>query len=176
MIAQETLHWPTNNTVIWSLLGYFSMVNEKGQATATVYSKVIELVRERVYKFLTLENMVAYNESFSEGESSRVDDLWSSTGWLISHNNQPHSATPLQIVIPMKSQYVKTTVKAGQTFRILAVFEDDRSRNQKNATTGQTDREKIRGRYVQILSETRQVIKNGHKWKPNQYVTVSWGR
>lgn len=73
MIAQETLHWPTNNTVIWSLLGYFSMVNEKGQATATVYSKVIELVRERVYKFLTLENMVAYNESFSEGESSRVE-------------------------------------------------------------------------------------------------------
>lgn len=44
------------------------MVNEKGQATATVYSKVIELVRERVYKFLTLDNMVAYNESFSEGE------------------------------------------------------------------------------------------------------------
>lgn len=73
MIAQETLHWPTNNTVIWSLLGYFSMVNEKGQATATVYSKVIELVRERVYKFLTLENMVAYNESFSEGELSRVE-------------------------------------------------------------------------------------------------------
>lgn len=49
-------------------LGYFSLVNEKGQATAAVYSKVIELVRERVYKFLTLENMVAYNESFSEGE------------------------------------------------------------------------------------------------------------
>lgn len=68
-------------------------------------------------------------------------------------------------VIPMKSQYVKTTIKAGQTFRILAVFEDDRSRNQKNtstssnaSTSGQTDREKIRGRYVQILSETRQVM------------------
>ena len=60
-------------------------------------------------------------------------------------------------VIPMKSQYVKTTIKAGQTFRILAVFEDDRSRNQKNSSAGQTDREKIRGRYVQILSETRQV-------------------
>lgn len=67
----------------------------------------------------------------------------------------------------MKSHYVKTTIKAGQTFRILAVFEDDRSRNQKNSTTngsssnissaGHTDREKIRGRYVQILSETRQV-------------------
>lgn len=64
-------------------------------------------------------------------------------------------------VIPMKSQYVKATIKAGQTFRILAVFEDDRSRNQKNSSLGvaaQTDREKIRGRYVQILSETRQVI------------------
>lgn len=66
-------------------------------------------------------------------------------------------------VIPMKSQYVKTTIKAGQTFRILAVFEDDRSRNQKStssnaSTSGQTDREKIRGRYVQILSETRQVM------------------
>lgn len=52
--------------------GYFSLVNEKGQATAAAYSKVIELVRERVYKFLTLENMVAYNESFSEGESPVV--------------------------------------------------------------------------------------------------------
>lgn len=66
-------------------------------------------------------------------------------------------------VIPMKSQYVKTTIKAGQTFRILAVFEDDRSRNQKSTSSnaspsGQTDREKIRGRYVQILSETRQVM------------------
>ena len=47
------------------------MVNEKGQATAAVYSKVIELVRERVYKFLTLESLVAYNESFSEGECRR---------------------------------------------------------------------------------------------------------
>lgn len=67
-------------------------------------------------------------------------------------------------VIPMKSHYVKTTIKAGQTFRILAVFEDDRSRNQKSTSSGgggggapQSDREKIRGRYVQILSETRQV-------------------
>lgn len=62
-------------------------------------------------------------------------------------------------VIPMKSQYVKATIKAGQTFRILAVFEDDRSRNQKNSSgvAAQPDREKIRGRYVQILSETRQV-------------------
>lgn len=76
---------------------------------------------------------------------------------------KPPSTVCGYAVIPMKSQYVKTTIKAGQTFRILAVFEDDRSRSQKSSSAvgqqqQQTDREKIRGRYVQILSETRQVM------------------
>lgn len=66
----------------------------------------------------------------------------------------------------MKTHYTKTTIKAGQTFRLLAVFEDDRGRSQRTGTnsktadstgTSQTDREKIRGRYVQILSDSRQV-------------------
>lgn len=55
-----------------TIAGYFSLLNDKGHATATVYTKVIELVRERVYKFLTMENLIAYNESLSEGKQTAI--------------------------------------------------------------------------------------------------------
>jgi hypothetical protein len=48
--------------------GYFSLINEKGSPTATLYTTMIQLVRERVYKFLSVDNMQAYTESSSTGE------------------------------------------------------------------------------------------------------------
>lgn len=62
-----------------------------------------------------------------------------------------------------KSHYVKITAKAGQIFRLLAVFEDGGQDN-KNAYQPKKEginsigREKEKGRYVQLLSESRQVI------------------
>ena len=47
--------------------GYFSLINEKG-STATLYTTLIQLVRERVYKFLSVDNMQAYTESTSTGK------------------------------------------------------------------------------------------------------------
>jgi hypothetical protein len=49
------------------LSGYFSLVNEKGAATATIYTTMVQLVRERVYKFVSIENLTAYTETYSTG-------------------------------------------------------------------------------------------------------------
>lgn len=48
--------------------GYFSLINDKGSSTATLYTTLIQLVRERVYKFLSVDNMQAYTESTSTGK------------------------------------------------------------------------------------------------------------
>lgn len=48
--------------------GYFSMVNDKGAPVATMYTTLVQLVRERVYKFLSVENLPAYTESPSSGK------------------------------------------------------------------------------------------------------------
>ncbi|KAG5681311.1 hypothetical protein PVAND_010760 [Polypedilum vanderplanki] len=113
--------------------GYFSFVNEKGTPTATLYTTMIQLVRERVYKFLSVDNMQAYTES-NPGDN-----------------------------INSKSHYVKTTAKAGEVFRLLAVFEDGGQNNSSYSSTKKDNlnsigREKEKGRYVQLMSESRQII------------------
>lgn len=64
-----------------------------------------------------------------------------------------------------KSHYVKTTAKAGEVFRLLAVFEDgSQNSNNNNYSSTKKDnlnsigREKEKGRYVQLMSESRQVV------------------
>lgn len=61
-----------------------------------------------------------------------------------------------------KSHYVKTTAKAGEVFRLLAVFEDGGQNNSTYSSTKKDNlnsigREKEKGRYVQLMSESRQV-------------------
>jgi hypothetical protein len=47
-------------------------MNEKGTASAaTLYTTMIQLVRERVYKFLSVDNMQAYTESTSGGKKEK---------------------------------------------------------------------------------------------------------
>jgi hypothetical protein len=64
--------------------------------------------------------------------------------------------------ISSKSHYVKITAKAGEVFRLLAVFEDG-AQDGKSYTSPKKDnlnsigREKEKGRYVQLMSENRQV-------------------
>ena len=57
---------------------------------------------------------------------------------------------------------MKITAKAGQVFRLLAVFEDGGQEGKghypsKKENLNSIGREKEKGRYVQLLSETRQV-------------------
>lgn len=65
-----------------------------------------------------------------------------------------------------KSHYVKTTAKAGEVFRLLAVFEDGSQSTNNNYSSTKKDnlnsigREKEKGRYVQLMSESRQVVEN----------------
>lgn len=72
---------------------------------------------------------------------------------------------------PQRPHYVKVTAQRGQVFRLLAVFEDDKhdsstNSNKSNSTLttnsisgGQTTyREKEKGRYVQLLTESRQIV------------------
>lgn len=54
--------------IIYIFAGFFSLTNDRGAPTATMYTTIIQLVRERVYKFLTVENMTAYTESQSSGK------------------------------------------------------------------------------------------------------------
>lgn len=65
-----------------------------------------------------------------------------------------------------KSHYVKTTAKAGEVFRLLAVFEDGGQNNNNSSSYSSSTkkdnlnsigREKEKGRYVQLMSESRQV-------------------
>ncbi|GAB0096812.1 LOC108017129 [Sergentomyia squamirostris] len=131
-ISTKSMDWKKGIKIPQEYPGYFSLVNEKGGATASIYTTIIQLVRERVYKFLSMENMVAYSES----------------------QNQD---------IAIKSHYVKTTAKAGQVFRLLAVFEDGRSQHQNKSGplsdfSSSSDREKVRGRYAQLLCENRQML------------------
>lgn len=61
-----------------------------------------------------------------------------------------------------KSHYIKGTAKAGQVFRLLAVFQDGSQQDQSKPTSQSSTlngREKERGRYAQLVGENRQVSK-----------------
>uniref|UniRef100_A0A182PJQ7 CABIT domain-containing protein n=1 Tax=Anopheles epiroticus TaxID=199890 RepID=A0A182PJQ7_9DIPT len=116
--------------------GYFSFINDKGAPTATVYTTIVQLVRDQVHKFLSLDSLSAYTES---------------------HDNFSH-----------KTHYVKATAKAGQVYRLLAVFQDG---DHKSATSPSSHkdgsgaghgsvggREKERGKYAQLLDDNRQIF------------------
>ncbi|XP_062545798.1 uncharacterized protein LOC134212185 [Armigeres subalbatus] len=111
--------------------GYFSFLSDKGTQLATAYTTIVQLVRERVYKFLSLENISAYTES---------------------HDNFNH-----------KTHYVKATAKAGQVYRLLAVFQDGdhksaSSQKDSASVSGNAgSAEKERGKYAQLLGDNRQI-------------------
>lgn len=136
------------------IAGYFSLMNEKGTPTATQYTTMTQLVRERVYKFLSIDNMQAYTESNSSGKSKFSLSLQTRSNNAVFHLLADNTNS--------KSHYVKITAKAGEVFRLLAVFEDG-AQDSKSYTSSKKDhlnsigREKEKGRYVQLMSENRQV-------------------
>ncbi|KAH8404932.1 hypothetical protein KR222_011059 [Zaprionus bogoriensis] len=138
--------------------GYFSLLNEKGLPTATQYCSLMQLVRERVYKFASVDNMPAFSES-QPGAGAGASASASSP------NNEG--------CMPAKNrpQYVKTTARGGQVFRLLAVFEDGKQEGGSHANQASQQsckqahvasvglgRDKEKGRYAQLLNEQRQVM------------------
>ncbi|XP_017068031.1 LOW QUALITY PROTEIN: uncharacterized protein LOC108105803 [Drosophila eugracilis] len=130
--------------------GYFSLLSEKGLPTATQYGSLIQLVRERVYKFVSVDNMPAFTESSPNSTSSPTHE----------------GCLP---IIKGRPQYVKTTARGGQVFRLLAVFEDGKQEQSnmsqhgngnvsKSHGSGYMGREKEKNRYAQLLNENRQVM------------------
>ncbi|XP_044316423.1 uncharacterized protein LOC108043812 isoform X1 [Drosophila rhopaloa] len=132
--------------------GYFSLLSEKGLPTATQYGSLIQLVRERVYKFASVDNMPAFTESSPSNASSPTHE----------------GCLP---IIKGRPQYVKTTARGGQVFRLLAVFEDGKQEQSQNNMSQHGNinapkshgssymgREKEKNRYAQLLNENRQVM------------------
>ncbi|XP_030377600.1 uncharacterized protein LOC115626381 isoform X2 [Scaptodrosophila lebanonensis] len=136
--------------------GYFSMLNDKGLPMATQYTSLMQLVRECVYKFVSVDNMAAYMESPPSASSPTHE------GCLPSYTTAGSSSKN-------RPQYVKTTARGGHVFKLLAVFEDGKQ-EQNGGTKGSnasaaakahgvyTGREKEKGRYAQLQNENRQVI------------------
>jgi hypothetical protein len=136
-------------------------VNEKGTLTATQYTTMTQLVRERVYKFLSIDNMQAYTESNPSGKLLNYG--FACTKFPPCTQTQfIFLCTKPTDNISSKSHYVKITAKAGEVFRLLAVFEDG-AQDGKSYTSPKKEnlnsigREKEKGRYVQLMSENRQV-------------------
>ncbi|EAA12152.5 AGAP007774-PA, partial [Anopheles gambiae str. PEST] len=134
--------------VLLSHPGYFSFINDKGAPTATVYTTIVQLVRDQVYKFLSLDSLSAYTESHSD--------------------NCKQSRPKMCALTFHKTHYVKATAKAGQVYRLLAVFQDG---DHKSATSPSSHkdgsgagngnvggREKERGKYAQLLDDNRQIF------------------
>ncbi|XP_075149121.1 imaginal disc development protein B4 [Haematobia irritans] len=139
--------------------GYFSLLNDKGMPTATLYTSLVQLVRERVCKFVSVDNMPAFMESQTNGRTDNSPtegclNIYSSN--TNNNHNRPH--------------YVKTTARGGQVFKLLAVYEDgkqDHSTLTPTITCGglgaskqnsNHGREKERSRYAQLLNEQRQTL------------------
>lgn len=139
--------------------GYFSLLNDKGLPTATLYTSLVQLVRERVCKFVSVENMPAFMESQANGSNANSP----TEGCLNIYSSNSNNANN-------RPQYVKTTARGGQVFKLLAVYEDGK---QEHTAIGSTmscgglgaakpnsghGREKERSRYAQLLNEQRQTL------------------
>ncbi|KAJ6643405.1 hypothetical protein Bhyg_08366 [Pseudolycoriella hygida] len=117
----------------WKGTGYFSTLNDKNGTTATMYTTLVQLVRERVYKFLSVDSLQVYTET---------------------QNNDS---------FPPRPHYVKGTARGGHIFRLLAVFEDGKQDSNALSssaakTNGNSIREKEKGRYAQLLDENRHIV------------------
>ncbi|XP_055632648.1 uncharacterized protein LOC129773113 isoform X2 [Toxorhynchites rutilus septentrionalis] len=112
--------------------GYFSFVNDKGVQTATVYTTVVQLVRERVYKFLSLENLSAYTES---------------------HDNFNHKTHYVKATAKGGQVYRLLAVFQDGDHRSSSSQKDSASTNGGSVSGA----EKERGKYAQLLGDNRQI-------------------
>ncbi|EFA07091.2 uncharacterized protein B4 isoform X1 [Tribolium castaneum] len=125
----QILHFPEGYS------GWFSLTNEKGEKSAVVYTSVLQLVREQVCSFVSMQPFTAY--------ASQTADLTDNSG---------------------KVQYLKTQVRAGQLFQLRAVFQHkERPDGGKNSTRSsripRSARDKdLANRYAQLVSQNNQEL------------------
>ncbi|KAB0804867.1 hypothetical protein PPYR_01837 [Photinus pyralis] len=126
----NTLHFPEGYP------GWFSLTNEKGEKAAVAHSSVLQLVREQVCSFISIQSFTAYtagNQDSSDGMNAR-------------------------------SQYLKTQIRGGQVFQLRAVFQhQDRSEGGKHSTRSsrisRSTRDKdLANRYAQLTSQNNQEL------------------
>ncbi|XP_013101038.2 uncharacterized protein LOC106082853 [Stomoxys calcitrans] len=141
--------------------GYFSLLNDKGMPTATLYTSLVQLVRERVCKFVSVDNMPAFMESQPNNGRSDNSPTEGCLNIYSSNSNNNHN----------RPHYVKTTARGGQVFKLLAVYEDGKQEHSSTLTptiscgglgaskqNSNHGREKERNRYAQLLNEQRQTL------------------
>lgn len=120
--------------------GWFSLLNEKGEKCAVTHTSVLQLVREQVCSFISMQPFTAY----------------------AGHNLDPNETQS-------KVQYVKTQVKPGQLFQLRAVFQhrdmegngvsgnQNHSKASVTSRIGRSTRDKdLANRYAQLISQTNQ--------------------
>ncbi|KAF5304825.1 hypothetical protein FQR65_LT07842 [Abscondita terminalis] len=116
--------------------GWFSLTNEKGEKAAVAHSSVLQLVREQVCSFISIQSFTAYtasNQESSDGLNSRA-------------------------------QYLKTQIRGGQVFQLRAVFQHrDRSEGGKHSTrssrVSRSARDKdLANRYAQLTGQNNQEL------------------
>ncbi|XP_063905198.1 uncharacterized protein LOC135124218 isoform X2 [Zophobas morio] len=123
------LHFPEGYS------GWFSLTNEKGEKSAVVHTSILQLVREQVCSFVSMQPLTAY--------ASQTADLTDGSG---------------------KVQYLKTQIRAGQLFQLRAVFQHrDRPDGGRNSTRSsrisRSARDKdLSNRYAQLVSQNNQEL------------------
>ncbi|GJQ81057.1 hypothetical protein Trydic_g21865 [Trypoxylus dichotomus] len=113
--------------------GWFSLTNEKGEKCAVAHSSILQLVREQVCSFISLQPFTAY---------------------------AGHSPDPSEL--SGKVQYLKTQVRSGQLFQLRAVFQhrdhlETGRHSTKSSNVSRSARDKdLANRYAQLISQSNQ--------------------
>jgi hypothetical protein len=111
------------------------LTNERGEKSAVVHTSILQLVREQVCSFVSMQPFTAY--------ATQTADLTDGSG---------------------KVQYLKTQARAGQLFQLRAVFQhrerlDGGGKNStRSSRISRTARDKdLANRYAQLVSQNNQV-------------------
>ncbi|XP_018321987.1 uncharacterized protein LOC108734805 [Agrilus planipennis] len=127
-IDSRVLHFPEGYA------GWFSLTNDKGEKCAVTHTTILQLVRDQVCAFLSVQ-------SFSGYTASNHDPLDSRTG---------------------KTQYLKTQIRGGQVFQLRAVFQhrdkyDGGRHSTKSSRLSRSARDKdLANRYAQLIGQNNQ--------------------
>lgn len=168
---------------LYMFSGWFSLINDKGERCALMHSTLLHLVREQVCSFLSLVSFTAYTAhppdptgktsrhlhynivvqyySFILSQSSKYYTFWIDIEqickyWIIFYF-WSLDALP-------RIQYLKTVVRAGQVFRLRAVFQHrdkpeagrHSTRSDRMSSRSARDRD-LANRYAQLIDINNQV-------------------
>lgn len=147
--------------IVLLVAGWFSLINEKGERCAVAYTSVLQLVREQVCSFISIQPFIAYAGhhpdpsgkflltpclATSHARHEALKYFIVDTGCInwTKHREDVSSnqvAPDLIVGFPVvesipssKFQYLKTQVKPGQLFQLRAVFQHRDQDNGRQST------------------------------------------